>query len=375
MSGRPPIVMLPTLTGVRGIAALAVLFYHIRGAMAGFAPDWIIAVLARGYLAVDLFFVLSGFVLWWNYRDQFRDQGARAAPHFILRRFARIVPLHIAILTAIALFAAILLASGREPGPKYPFVALPAHFLLVQSWGFTDSATWNIPAWSISAEWAAYLLLAAAGGWLVRLRVGPWSFPVLVVAIAAGLGGWYAARGFADIGANIPATALIRCLAGFGLGIILCQWWSAERERRRGNLVIFGTAAGLAAAAALLLATGWSQPAAIPVAMVAVVILALQASTAARPLLSGTTAQWLGDVSYAVYLSHYFLWILFKLFFVDDPANVHPAGIAAFVLLTLAISHLLYRYLEVPGRRIVQRRGNQWLAATAASLSPRDSRA
>ena len=160
--------MLPTLTGVRGFAALAVLFYHIRGGMAGYLPGAVIDGFAHGYLAVDLFFVLSGFVLWWNYGPAFVAEGTRAAPRFLARRIARIFPLHLAILAAMALFALALLASGRDPGPHYGFAALPAHALLVQNWGFTADLRWNDPAWSISTEWAAYLLLAATGGWAAR---------------------------------------------------------------------------------------------------------------------------------------------------------------------------------------------------------------
>lgn len=375
MTARAPVTMLPTLTGMRGIAALAVLFYHIRDAMSGFASEGVISLLAHGYLAVDLFFVLSGFVLWWNYRDQFRDRGLRAASGFMVKRFARIFPLHIAILTAMLLFAAALLASGRDPNPAYPFAVLPAHYLLIQNWGLDPSLSWNVPAWSISTEWAAYLLLAVTGGWLARLRVGPWSFPLLVVAMAALLGAWFDMQGLASIGDDIPKTGLIRCLVEFGLGVILCQWWSARREQPRGTLVITGTAIGLTIVAALLFATGQAQPAAIPIIMVVIVIFALQASVAARPLLSGKVAQWLGDISYAVYLSHYFLWVLFKLFFVDDLANVHPAAILGFVLLTLAVSHLLYRWLEVPGRRIAQRGGEHVLSAATARLFARGERA
>lgn len=375
MSTRAPVAMLPTLTGVRGIAALAVLFYHIRDAMGGFASERVISVLAQGYLAVDLFFVLSGFVLWWNYRDQFHDRGLRAASGFMIKRFARIFPLHVAILTAMLLFAAALLASGREPSPAYPFAVLPAHYLLIQNWGLDPSLSWNVPAWSISTEWAAYLLLAATGGWLARLRIGAWIFPLLVIALAAMLGAWFDMQGLATIGDDIPKTGLIRCLVEFGLGILLCQWWSARREQPGGTRVIAGTAAGLAAFAALLFATGQPQPAAIPIIMVVIVIIALQASVAARPLLSGRTAQWLGDISYAVYLSHYFLWILFKLFFVDDLANVHPVAILGFFLLTLAVSHLLYRHLEVPGRRIAQRGGERLLSTATARFSARGERA
>lgn len=355
--------MLPTLTGLRGFAALAVLFYHIRGGMTGFLPDRVISVLAQGYLAVDLFFVLSGFVLWWTYGNEFRDRGIGAAPHFIVRRFARIFPLHLAVLSAMLLFAAALLLSGRDPGEHYSFADLPAHYLLVQNWGFSDRLAWNDPAWSISTEWAAYLLLAITGGWLARLPSGAWSFPLLAIAMAAALGWWFAATGRASIGDDIPATGLVRCLVEFGIGILLCKWWTARREGPRGPAIIYGTALGLGGAAVLLFGVAGSQPAAVPLIMTAVVILGLQASIARRPLLSGRVAQWLGDISYAVYLSHFFLWILFKLFFVDDPARVHPAMILAFTLLTLAASHFLHIAFEVPGRRLAQRAGDHLLAA------------
>ena len=105
--------------------------------------------------------------------------------------------------------------------------------------------------------------------------------------------------------------------------------------------------------------------------MTAVVIFALQASTAPRPLLAGRVAQWLGDISYAVYLSHFFLWILFKLFFVADPTQVDPVRIVAFILLTLAASHLLHIGLEVPGRRIAQRAGDRLLAAPRTIFAAR----
>lgn len=362
MTAPTPVTMLPTLTGLRGIAALAVLFYHIRGAMTGFLPEQGITILAQGYLAVDLFFVLSGFVLWWNYGALFAEQGFRAAPHFIVRRFARIFPLHVAILSAMALFAVALIISGRDPGAHYSFAALPAHYLLIQNWGGGDTLAWNDPAWSISTEWAAYLLLAVAGGWLARLRIGAWSFPLLALAMAVAIGWWFAATGRTSIGSDIPATGLLRCLVEFGLGILLCQWWTEQRQRRHGTAIIYATALGLTGAGALLLIGVQWQPAAVPLIMAAIVIAALQASTAKRPLLSGRVAQWLGDISYAVYLSHFFLWILYKLFFVDDPANVAPTGIVAFVLLTLAVSHLLHIALEVPGRRIAQRAGDRLLS-------------
>ena len=346
---------LPTLTGLRGIAALMVLLYHIRASMAGFGPEWLIALFGHGYLAVDLFFVLSGFVLWWTYGAAFRDQGRAAIAPFIVRRFARIFPLHLAIMSAMIVFAGVLALTGRPLEPQYPLADLPAQLLLVQNWGVTDRLAWNDPAWSISAEWAAYLLLALCGTALSRFSTGPWRFALFALAIAVALGGWFALTGRSSIGAEIPATGLIRCLAEFVIGVMLCQWWSVVRERKK---LVRATAALLAATGTMLIVSGLSQPAGIPLLMAAIVIAALETSLARRPWLGGRTAQWLGQISYALYLSHFFLWILFKLLFVRDAAEVSALLIASFVMIAVAVAHLLHRHIEMPGRRWAQRTGD-----------------
>ena len=354
---------LPTLTGLRGIAAFAVLFYHIRGSMAGFAPAPVIELLAHGYLAVDLFFVLSGFVLWWTYGPAFREQGGAAVLPFIVRRFARIFPLHLAIMAAMLGFAALLTLTGRPLGAQYPLSQIPAHLLLVQNWGFTDQLAWNDPAWSISTEWAAYLLLALGGGWAARWQAGAWRFPLSALTIAAALGTYFALTGRSGIGMDIPATGLIRCLAEFAIGVLLCQWWSAMGARRWRIRI---TALCLAAIGTALIASGVSQPAGVPLIMAAIVIAALETSLAQRPFLGGGLAQWLGQISYALYLSHFFLWIVFKLAFVSNADAVSPLGIAGFIVVTLAVSHLLHHSVELPGRRLFQRWGDDALAAFRA---------
>lgn len=354
---------LPTLTGLRGIAALAVLLYHIRGGTGGFAPDSAIALFAHGYLAVDLFFVLSGFVLWWTYGAVFREQGRAAIAPFIIRRFARIFPLHLAVMLAMLAFALLLAATGRALGPQYPLAELPAHLLLVQNWGVTDRLAWNDPAWSISAEWAAYLALALGGAAAARLDTGPWRFPILTLVIAGGLGAFFMLTGRAGIGEDIAATGLVRCLAEFGIGVMLCQWWSAMEQRR---MLVACTAALLAAMGAALIASGISQPAGVPLVMAALVIAALEASRARRPLLGGAVAQWFGQISYALYLSHFFLWILFKLLFIADPDRVSAPAVAAFIVVVLGVSHLLHHHIERPGRQWAQRAGDDLLAAVRA---------
>ena len=67
------------LTAVRGIFAWAVVLYHVRLACLGWLPAGVMAVLAKGYLAVDFFFLLSGFVIWLNYGERLRGRR-RGAP-------------------------------------------------------------------------------------------------------------------------------------------------------------------------------------------------------------------------------------------------------------------------------------------------------
>src|SRR5690349_10358782 len=150
---------LPALTGIRGVAAWFVVLYHIRLGLAWALPPEALAVLSKGYLAVDLFFMLSGFVLWLNYSNRLRAGGIGTAPAFLLRRIARIWPLHLVMLAGAIAFVLAVAATGREPSDHYPWGELPLHLLLIQNWGFTNALTWNDPAWSISCELAAYMML------------------------------------------------------------------------------------------------------------------------------------------------------------------------------------------------------------------------
>ena len=121
------------------------------------SPPPVIALLGKGYLAVDLFFILSGFVIWYNYAARIVDGGWGETRLFLWRRFARVWPLHAAVLAAFVGIALLLLATGRDTS-GYPLAELPLHLALVQNWGLTPDLAWNHPAWSISTEFAAYLL-------------------------------------------------------------------------------------------------------------------------------------------------------------------------------------------------------------------------
>ena len=335
------------LTGVRGMAAWLVVFYHIRTSIAPSVPAWTTAVFAKSYLAVDLFFVLSGFVLWLTWGNRLSQRGWAAAPEFLRKRVARVWPLHACILAATAGFALAIAASGRPVPAHYRWDELLLHLFLIQNWGFTRDLSWNDPSWSISTEMAAYLAFAAIAP-LLR-RANPTVACIAAFAAIVALDRLFAASGSDLLGHDIAQLGLARCLAQFGCGVAMCMMW----QRWPGTRTVVVTAAIATLATALWAAGLLRETFAIPLAFAAFVPFLAATSGWTHNPLSSRIAVTLGEISYSTYLAHFLLWAVFKIAFVADPADV-PLGIAALYLFaTLGASFALYRFVELPARNLL----------------------
>lgn len=351
-----PTPHLNALTGIRAIAAWVVVLYHLRPSLKAIMPGWFIADLAKGYLAVDLFFVLSGFVIAYNYAERVRDGGMVEVRLFLWRRFARVWPLHATILVGFVAFALLLELTGRNTA-GYPWRELPLHFALLQNWGLTSHLSWNHPAWSISTETAAYLLFPTLVMAQRALRLPGWLQAGL---IALGLHLFFAAQGEVLLGARIETLGLWRCLAQFAMGMALCSAW----QQWRG---IAGAAKWAALCALALLAAGLflalPETAFVPATIwCALLALALDTGPAARAI-GGRVLTYLGEISYSTYLAHFGLFIVFKLLFVDATLQIGWGGLAGFLGLTLVASVVLYHGLEKPAQRWLNRNPPPWVRA------------
>ncbi len=345
----PPRPQLDGLTAARGIAAWFVVLFHIRSGMPWLPAD-VLNVIHKGYLAVDFFFILSGFVIWLSASGEFTARGLAATPAFLRRRLARIYPLYAVMLALTVGFVLLLEATGRSTA-GYPWAELPLHVLMLQNWGFTPDLSWNHPAWSISTEFAAYLLfpllvllfrpIARAPRWAIAGAIA-----CLITALAAGM----LAMGYTNLGGHIVRSGLARCIAEFSIGCLLCALWQQGVDRRSRAMSLVALLAGC-----LSWASGiTNELVAFPLVTAALIYLIADHSQRggriARPLV------YLGEISYATYLSHFMLFIWFKIAFVDNAGNIAPHLVALFMLLTLAASVILYHGVEKPGRRLAGRR-------------------
>jgi peptidoglycan/LPS O-acetylase OafA/YrhL len=343
------------LTGIRGIAAWYVVLFHTRAALHGTLPDWMLLIANKGYLAVDLFFILSGFVLWHTYGEKLRGTGLAGAARFWWRRIARIWPLHIAILAVFIALAALLQATGRDTS-MYPWAELPLHILLVQNWGFTSHLAWNDPAWSISCEMAAYVafpLIVAIAPWS-RMRTG--TLVAVAGLLLAAICFYFAVQGGGTLGADVANAGLMRCLLEFWVGNVLRLLW--ERWRHVPNAAIGAWAAMITLLEGGVV-LGLPETAYIPACFVALILaLALDDGIPARlptRLLGSRPLAYLGEISYSTYLVHFLLFVLFKLAFVHSSALGRPqigrVQLAAYLGIVLVASIVLYHGLEKPAQR------------------------
>jgi peptidoglycan/LPS O-acetylase OafA/YrhL len=360
---------LDALTGARGIAAWYVVVYHIRLSFADSIPAPIMAFLAKGYLAVDLFFVLSGFVMWLTYGHKFAQKGLSAAPDFYIKRIARIYPLHIFILMSVLLYVAVLWMTGRYNPATYPIAEFPLHILLVQNWGMTAKLAWNDPDWSISTEMAAYLIFPFVAVALNNVKLNRFAILTLVVALAVALDSFMHARGAPNIGFDITRTGLTRCILEFFTGVLVCIFWKQVRQHPSKLFRFF------ALAAMPMLAICWylgmiRETLAVPLICAASVYLLASTSSATYNPFANGILRMIGDVSYSTYLVHYPLWVFFKLIFVRDVNHVAFPLMILYLAITALASAILYRIIEQPGRTIFQTLGQSMISGRIRNRQP-----
>ncbi len=339
-----------SLTGLRGLAAWWVVIYHLRDPIAPYVNLFFFRIIEHGYLAVDLFFILSGFVIYLNYHQDFESLTMVNLKKFFIKRFARIYPLHITILIAYLVnpLAIYLFSKAGSLEGRYDFSYYVLSIFLIQNWGFTHALMWNIPAWSISTEMAAYLGFPFIVWVINKIKVhstfaGIVLFTLAITAIAL----VFAALGTPSLEDDIPGDGLLRCLLQFNLGMILCRVYLDHYSTimTKAWWFIFGFG--------IVLAAGFVNDLPdfifIPAAYSLLLLGMTNTKIVPTRFFGSPVVVFLGNISYSTYLVHYFVkdWVKFL------SVDVGIVQFAVYVVVTLLASVFLYKMVENPGRRIL----------------------
>lgn len=343
------------LESIRGIAALLVVLVHVPkwGGILDYA--WIPSLA----LMVDLFFVLSGFVIFWTYGDKLHA-GVDVA-RFQFLRFGRLYPVHLLFLVLyLCLEVAKLYASrGME-------IATPAfahntlwrfvqNLFLVQALAPGSEVSFNLPSWSISVEYYTYLLFA-----VIVLLARRWALFVLAATAAAALTAL-------SLDYTASMEPVLRCWAGFFVGCLL-----ASAYRKRLHTVALPAIAPLGALLAMGVYLALRPPTdygtcIYPLSALLIVTVLCSRRGVVRAALISRPLVLLGTLSYSVYMSHHFLVSVFEIFLnrvLHMPAGTQSHGgyiaaltpaqaaiaFGAYFAVVLTVSWLTYRYVEQPFR-------------------------
>jgi peptidoglycan/LPS O-acetylase OafA/YrhL len=415
-AGRRPDV--PALTGLRFVAAFSVLLAHgLSATVANNEPPqgavlWLMQLSGFG---MTLFFVLSGFVIHYNYSGLVTDGRLRGIAAFFWARFARLYPLFLLMMLVYVLVSQRQIAywTGRPEELNAIFQALPYFLLSIQSWIYKliDSGSLidairggSPPTWSISTEWffyfaypcIAWLILRARSPAVILLVACMWC--VLWISFSTGLydrtpqiDAWAVDHFGPVAGVQNQADSFVRWLSyvspylrigEFVLGAITAQLYVALRSR--GVMRWENTAGGAvfwAAALSVLLINYLAYSPDVPLtifrkmamnfalapSVALMVFCAARYQCVASRLLTSRAAIGLGEASYSIYLVHSIVLIAaVKL----SGAAVHGVAynvvkLVVLMAIVVAISLLLYAYYEAPARRWLRRRLS-WRPAPAA---------
>lgn len=350
---RPPgrEIRLEAVEAMRGLAAVLVVLGHVLddGVHFGFEPAAQVAAWPLWGAGVDVFFLISGFIMIWAFADRFGEAGAPT--DFMIRRLARIVPLYwiMTSLTALGLVFAPTLFDRAQYATDHYLLSLVFVPHVSPSGGI-----WPIlgVGWTLNYEMFFYLVFAAA--LLFRLTTG-----LSVICMALGV----AFVGARLLGPNdiavlsfLADSILLEFIAGIGLGLLVRQV-----GLNRTVLIAAAATALLAGAVMEMWVSGERLIRAGPPAF-AVLCLALALYPRTTGLF-GRCALSIGAASYALYLSHILVINLLKASMLSSVmvADLQRAlAFGLYVVLALALSLaaalILYRCVERPIGRVCRRR-------------------
>lgn len=336
------------LEALRGIAALLVVLHHLAlnsGSLLASIP-----FLRQGWMFVDLFFVLSGYVIAAVHAES--EASALAALRFLTRRFFRLYPLH--FVTLVAALIVVDLPSGTAAHSGYA-IMVALNLSMTHAWGLVPGSVLNGPSWSISTEWGAYLIFA----WIClvtphtrrRLQllcgIGLASLVSLIVWRGGGLDG--------DLLFRLP-----RCLMSFALGAAV--WgWCRNRPLLGSNLAALSQLVVAMAMFLLLIFAGRQPNLTLVMPLLSAAMIAAMVrdpGSMARSFMEAPVPQWLGRHSYSLYLVHM---PLFHFLLLATPAGWRATSVGANLWIAMALCALFgvanatYALVEKPWREYGRR--------------------
>jgi peptidoglycan/LPS O-acetylase OafA/YrhL len=359
------------LTSLRGIAALIVVVHHFAYYVLPQTGKFLSSYshfFKNGYLCVDFFFVLSGFIMAYVYANDFYGQVNKFDYWKYLRaRFARIYPLHLfALLVLVGLELIKMITLGNAFTDKFNLTALAANIFLLQAFDlscpplFWCGTYWNEPAWSISVEFVIYTLFPFILYAILRLKPRGDLILCICTLLAMFLLIKFT-RGNLDSIIGLPSIA--RCSLESTLGIIT---YKVHQRITYQNMVMPTAVTAISMLWILGVMHSWTDKyrgihdwSILPACSMLILAVSNQSHCLSAKILNSKILMYFGTISYSIYMVHWCLLELLKRFWLSRLDSSFGRGLSIaqcsiglmiFILTTTLAASLTYRFVEVPMR-------------------------
>ena len=359
------------LDGLRGVAALVVMWYHV---FEGFATSPIDQGFNHGYLAVDFFFILSGFVIGYAYDD--RWQRSLTTKEFFKRRLIRLHPMVImgVVLGAITYFVQ---GSERWDGTHVATSVVMLAMLLnlflipavpgtaVDVRGNNEMYPLNGPNWSLFFEYIGNILYALfirklSTRWLAVL-VALAGIGLASYAIGNGSGYGHLGVGWSLSGTNFPG-GMLRLLFAFSAGLLMSRVFKPVHIRGAFWLCSLGVIVLLCMPHVGGADRLWLNGLYDSVCVILIFPLLVWLGASGKATDNGTSriCKFCGDISYPVYVVHYpFMYLFYAWLWGGEEkipfSQAWPAALLVFFG-SIALTYLILKVYDEPVRRWLARR-------------------
>jgi peptidoglycan/LPS O-acetylase OafA/YrhL len=341
------------LTGVRFFLAIGVVIFHYQLLWA--YPIEMAGLFNRARLSVDIFFILSGFILTHVYLLGDKVPDARS---FIVARFARIYPAHFVILMGmLTMFFGAGLIGVALDSQHFNLAGFLRTFFLVQSWFPSHTLTnWNGPSWSLSAEWFVYLIFPLFAWLALKLREQPWTIVGLAVASFVLIDYFYVGATGIVLPDAEDNLGILRIMPEFLLGIGL-YYVGQTLNPSKAQAVGFAITCTIALLGAMQF--DFDDRVIVAIAGPFIVSLAFLSKANVTTFLSRPALLFWGEASFALYLVHMpaiMIWrnIVSKLYGLPHEYKMAWPELACLLAVTLALAAALHIWIERPGRFVIR---------------------
>lgn len=329
------------IDGLRALAILAVVFYHF-----GFLP--------AGFLGVDVFFVISGFLIT-GIVATWHAEGSFSFRRFYLNRARRLVPAYVMVLALSAIFAFVLftpphLLGFAEALPWASLFLTNVHFL-GQTDYFAQAAEFQplLHTWSLAVEWQFYLIWPAV--LVLALRFLPkW------LVYTLGLGALLVSVGMAELFKDSASSFYATPFRVFEFLIGAAAWPISQRVQFSRTANAIGAGLGILGVVLSLVWIGRFEqnPSALTLApCLSVGALLLFRAGATDWLLCWSPMVWIGKISYSLYLIHWPVLVFARYATFDQ---LDTAGLLLLIAVCVLLSAVSYTWVERPFRNTSTRR-------------------